>query len=113
MRCSVCHRRLGVCAEHGESAAPAAPPPDAPFVEGWDVGAFLGGGGYASVFAAGSGEALKIAHAVADPRFAREAAALARVGEPAAPRLVTTGVLGGRPYLIMERLRGRTLADAM
>jgi hypothetical protein len=59
--------------------------------------------------------ALKVSHtadATAVVRLEHEALALARVGPPHVPRLLSKGRLDdGRPYLAMERLVGRTLAD--
>ncbi|WP_437564449.1 serine/threonine-protein kinase [Sorangium sp. So ce542] len=124
MRCFLCHRRIGAasgCPLHGGAAT--EPEVDAaeaaPQVPGFDGLRLLDEGGFARVFAASRREdglavALKIARHRGDPRFAREAAALRRIGPPAAPRLLGGGELGGGfPYLILELLAGQTLARWM
>jgi hypothetical protein len=67
--------------------------------------------------AGGGPVAIKVAHAGdADSlrRLGREADALDRVGAPHVPALYRRGALDdGRPYLVMERLQGRLLADEM
>ncbi|WNG21762.1 protein kinase [Cystobacter fuscus] len=80
----------------------------------------LGAGGFSQVFSArreqdGTEVAVKVALAAsASPRFAHEAAALRRVGPPTAPALLGQGELpGGRAFLVLERLRGQTLAAWM
>ncbi|HLL82040.1 MAG TPA: protein kinase, partial [Longimicrobium sp.] len=74
----------------------------------------LGRGGFAWVIEArtdaGAEVALKLARFPRDPRFAREAEALRRVGPPAVPALLGEGEADGRPYLVLERLHGPTLA---
>src|SRR4051794_40873852 len=45
--------------------------------------------------------------------FYREAALLARVGAPGVPTVHDVGVRAGRPYLILEYLDGRTLAEVL
>ncbi|WP_437729315.1 serine/threonine-protein kinase [Sorangium sp. So ce861] len=124
MRCVFCHRRIGAasgCPLHGGAAT--APEVDAaeaaPQVPGFDGLRLLDEGGFARVFAAtrredGLAVALKVARHRGDPRFAREAAALRRIGPPAAPRLLGEGELGGGfPYLVLELLAGETLARWM
>ncbi|WP_437803787.1 protein kinase domain-containing protein [Sorangium sp. So ce693] len=127
MRCTLCHRRIGVvagCPLHGGTAASAAKEePGAgevvPRVPGFDGLRLLDEGGFARVFAASRREdglavALKIARHRGDPRFSREAAALRRVGPPAVPRLLGEGEMeGGFPYLVLELLDGETLARWM
>jgi hypothetical protein len=97
------------CLQHG-GARPAEPHDTA-----WPaaIGAFtvegpLGRGGFADVLAgrdAGGGAvAIKVGRARGDRRLEREAELLARVGAPAAPALLGSGVLAdGRPWLAMER----------
>lgn len=124
-RCASCSRRLvagGTCPLHpdvpapGEDRGDAAP---APTIPGYAVGELLGSGGFARVFAAtrlddGRAVALKIAHSAADPRFAREAAALTCLGSPAAPTLFEHGIApGGRPFLAMECVAGASLAELL
>jgi tetratricopeptide (TPR) repeat protein len=100
--------------------AAEGPPP--PVVEGITVGALLGIGGFASVWSAarardGREVALKVAHgdaAALAERFRREALAMTLVGPPAVPALFAEGHLDdGRPYLVMERLSGDTLATRL
>src|SRR5690349_6895322 len=115
MRCSLCHRRIGVvagCPLHGGMAATAAKNEPgaaevAPRVPGFDGLRLLDEGGFARVFAASRREdglavALKIARHRGDPRFSREAETFRRVGPPAVPRLLGEGeVEGGVPYLVL------------
>jgi tetratricopeptide (TPR) repeat protein len=97
----------------GEESSDAAP---APTIPGYATAELLGSGGFARVFAAtrlddGRAVALKIAHSAGDPRFAREAAALMRVGAQAAPTLFEHGIApDGRPFLAMERVAGASIA---
>jgi eukaryotic-like serine/threonine-protein kinase len=95
-------------------------PGEAPVVPLVDVGARIGAGGFAVVWEGRRGGhevAIKVAHAggtLAEQRFLREAAALARIGPPWVPALFEHGMLvDGRPYLVMERLAGQTLAELM
>ncbi|WP_437301181.1 serine/threonine-protein kinase [Sorangium sp. So ce426] len=127
MRCTLCHRRIGVvagCPLHGGTAASAAKEEAgvvevAPRVPGFDGLRLLDEGGFARVFAAsrredGLAAALKIARHRGDRRFSREAAALRRIGPPAAPRLLGEGEMeGGFPYLVLELVDGETLARWM
>ncbi|MET0403228.1 MAG: protein kinase [Cystobacter sp.] len=126
MRCPVCHRRLvpgAVCPLHTERPRrpleePELPAP--PQVPGHTFLAPLGSGGFSQVFSArrekeGSEVAVKVAlHPASAPRFTHEAAALLRVGFPTVPALLEQGALtDGRAYLVLERLRGQTLAAWM
>jgi serine/threonine protein kinase/tetratricopeptide (TPR) repeat protein len=92
-----------------------------PLAPGFTIARLIGTGGFGSVWEAsndaGLTVALKVSHA-ADRndtlRFKREADALSRVGSPYVPTLYGVGTLAdGRPYLVIERLFGRTLADEM
>src|SRR5205814_944110 len=129
MRCSTCHRRLAArarCPEDGDGAAPTAAegggPAAPPALPGFTVESLLGSGGFGGVWEAwprqgGPPVAIKVAHAT-DPgtvrRLRREGEALARVGPPHVPRLHASGMLAdGRPYLIMERLHGHSLAEEL
>jgi len=80
------------------------------------VGACIGSGGFASVWAVPTG-VLKVAHAdhdLARARMAREAEALGAIGAPAVPRLDGHGVLDdGRAWIAMERVTGDNLGDLL
>ena len=89
---------------------------------GYRVGSYLGGGGFADVWAGlrysdGSAVAIKLglaATAEAGRRFALEAGALKSVDPAFVPQLYEGGTLAdGRPYLVMERLRGTLLSDTL
>ncbi|MBZ4402065.1 serine/threonine-protein kinase [Myxococcus sp. AS-1-15] len=123
MRCLNCHRRLApgaACPVHGASVpggslAGTLTLTDVPGVRG---AAPLGRGGFSQVFTAyrdsdGREVALKVGHGPHHERFAREAAALRRVGAPIVPELLEHGVARGRPFLVMEHLHGQTLAAWM
>ncbi|NMO16847.1 protein kinase [Pyxidicoccus fallax] len=123
MRCPVCHRRLATgaaCPVHrqrpptGPSVEPWAPPD----VPGLSRAALLGTGGFSHVFTAyreedGREVALKVGLGPHHERFAREAAALRRVKPPTVPELLRHGTVRGRPFLVLERLHGQTLAAWM
>src|SRR5690606_38111302 len=47
------------------------------------------------------------------PRFEREAQALAQLRHPHIVTMTDYSVAGGRPFLVMERLEGRTLAELL
>jgi hypothetical protein len=102
--------------EETNSAVGAGEPPSVP---GFSIARLLGSGGFGTVWDAlaadGTIVALKVSHAAdagALARFGHEAAVLARVGAPYVPILHSKGTLeDGRPYVAMERLFGRTLAD--
>ncbi|HEY5927176.1 MAG TPA: protein kinase [Kofleriaceae bacterium] len=127
-RCPTCHRRLRSgqpCPTHrvggdvvqaqqivapsfewspvGDSQGPPEP-----------VGALIGSGGFASVWAL-TDRVIKIAHAsheLARARMAREAEALRAIGAPAVPRLHDSGVTAdGRAWVVMDRVAGANLAD--
>jgi len=72
-------------------------------------------GGFASVWELGNDRVIKVAHAAHElsrTRLAREAEALAAIGPPAVPRLHDQGKLhDGRAWLVMDRVRGTTIAD--
>ena len=90
-----------------------------PRVPGFGIGALLGGGGFARVFDAvrqkGSERvAIKVAREATHERFAREARALKQLGPPLVPRLLGEGHTSeGRPYLVLELLRGPSLGEWM
>ncbi|MCE9672441.1 protein kinase [Myxococcus stipitatus] len=123
MRCPTCHRRLApgaACPVHGSSPPPEAlsETPPLPEVPGLRSAALLGAGGFSRVFTAyrdldGREVALKMGQGPHHERFAREAAALRRVGPPTVPELLQHGMLRGRPFLVMEHLHGQTLAAWM
>ena len=125
----MCRRRLapasrcpadGAAADPvGNERGPPAGPPAAPQLPGWKVRALLGTGGFGSVWEAidltEQVVAIKVSHSADEgtrQRLDREADATAQVGPPHVPALRERGVLAdGRPYLVMERLSGRTLAQ--
>jgi hypothetical protein len=86
-----------------------------PELQGRPLGAELGAGGFASIWELGDDRVAKVAlasHQLARARIAREAEAMASIGGPAVPTLFGTGVFpDGRAWLVMERIRGRTVAD--
>ncbi|WP_437323591.1 serine/threonine-protein kinase [Sorangium sp. So ce381] len=101
----------------GEPSAPAPPR-----VPGISLGERLGQGGFAIVWAGVSDEdgapvAVKVGMSTTpmlEERFRREADALERIGPPHVARFHRCGRLDdGRPYLVMERLFGRTLASEL
>ncbi|MGK3999715.1 protein kinase domain-containing protein [Sorangium sp. So ce1024] len=125
-RCPVCHRRIAGAKPCPRDAwlAPShdAAPDPAPSLPGLTPLRVLGAGGFATVWEAapaGGGEpvALKVgrwASPLMAERFRRDAEALEQVGPPHAPRVHGRGALAdGRPFIAMELLRGRTLADAL
>jgi diguanylate cyclase (GGDEF)-like protein len=80
----------------------------------------LGRGAENTVYRArrdGADYALKLLHGAGDEQaligFRREAALLARVGHPGVPKVFDVGLAGGRPYLVMELVDGRPLADRL
>lgn len=82
----------------------------------------LGAGGFSTVWEAvriegGAPFALKIGlgtSALTVARFRLDAGALERIGPPFVPRLHASGVLDdGRPFIAMDLLRGKTLADTL
>jgi tetratricopeptide (TPR) repeat protein len=81
------------------------------------LGAHLGSGGFATVWEIEGGGVLKVAHAdheLSRARIAREAEALGVIGHPAVPKLLGSGVLAdGRPWVAMERIAGKTIAERL
>ena len=78
--------------------------------------ALLGRGGFAEVYRAVSSNnehvAIKILHRQDEQsrlRFEREAKILSQIHHANTPRLITFGILGSRPYLVMELLRADEL----
>ena len=93
-----------------------------PTIRGYEITEVLGIGGFAIVVAATRSEdgkqvALKVAHrrdAAAQRRLDAEGGALHAIGSPYVPALLGHGHdTAGRPYLAMERLHGRTLAQIL
>ncbi|MFE8603423.1 serine/threonine-protein kinase [Archangium violaceum] len=123
MRCPVCHRRLipgAACPLHAERPRPSpeAEPLPLPQVPGFQLQALIGAGGFSRVFSArreedGREVALKVALGPFSARFAREAAALRRIGPPTVPELFSEGSAEGRSFLVLERLRGQALSAWM
>lgn len=88
----------------------------------WRLGFELGRGGMSTVHAVshrefGKRAALKLSHESTDgpslgaKMFLREARIVQLIDHPAMPDVFATGTHGGRPYLVMERLHGETLAQ--
>jgi eukaryotic-like serine/threonine-protein kinase len=96
--------------------------PEFQFLAGWQryrIDRFLGAGGMGTVFKAwdpslGRYVALKFLHRD-DPaqtaRFLREARAQARVGHPNICQVHEVGEVAGRPYIAMQYIAGRSLAE--
>ncbi|WP_375768853.1 protein kinase [Archangium gephyra] len=123
MRCPVCYRRLvpgAACPQHAEQSrtSPEAEPLPLPQLPGFQLQALIGSGGFSRVFSArreedGREVALKVSLGPFSARFAREAAALRRIGPPTVPELLLAGSSEGRSFLVLERLRGQSLAAWM
>jgi serine/threonine-protein kinase len=90
----------------------------------WRIERELGRGGMATVYAVvhtrfGKRAALKLVHdGILGPQFTRETflreARIANlVDHPGVTEVFATGSFAGRPYLAMERLRGRSLGDLL
>ena len=80
----------------------------------------LGKGAFASVYRArrhGVDYAVKLGHdhrsEEADLRLRREAALLARIRHPGVVRVHASGRVGKRPYLVMDLIRGNTVAKLL
>jgi serine/threonine protein kinase len=122
-RCPVCDRRIradAACPWDGGRVEPRpVDAPATPLLPGVVIERLVGVGGGGAVWAGqrgGEPVAVKMAHTgspLMHARFAREAEAMRRVGPPAALRLLETGVLDERPYLVMELATHRTLADEL
>lgn len=97
--------------------------PLTPTIGDWSVGFELGRGGMSTVYAVshrefGKRAALKLSHTakgsgLGADQFLREARVVQLVEHPAIPDVFATGCHEGRPYLVMERLRGETLTQLM
>lgn len=88
----------------------------------YELGEELGSGGMGRVVAGhdrvlGRDVAVKLlspqAERTARERFVREARSAARIHHPNAVAVYDTGEDDGQPYLVMELVRGRTLADVL
>ena len=88
----------------------------------WRLGFELGRGGMSTVYAVshrefGKRAALKLSRESTDgpslgaKMFLREARIVQLIDHPARPDVFATGTHEGRPYLVMERLHGETLAQ--
>lgn len=78
----------------------------------------IGEGGMGVVYAArdaqtGEEVAIKLLRSAEHPRFEREVQALSAIAHPAIVRYVASGVHRGTPYIVMDRLRGATLAERL
>ena len=102
----------------------AATPAPGTRIGAWKIERELGRGGMATVYAVvhsrfGKRAALKLVHdGILGPQFTRETflreARIANlVDHPAVTEVFATGSFAGRPYLAMERLRGRSLGAAL
>lgn len=123
-RCCICFRRLAdgaICpadgtrapVEHAQAIVGESPP-------GYEGCELLGVGGFATTWGvvdeSGTRLALKWGRrstAAARIRFEQESTLLSEVGTPIAPRLVKTGLLEGRPYILQERLSGEPLSATL
>lgn len=96
--------------------------PAVDLVGDWRLGFELGRGGMSTVYAVshrefGKRAALKLSHESIDgpslgaKMFLREARIVQLIDHPAMPDVFATGTHEGRPYLVMERLHGETLAQ--
>ncbi len=128
MRCPVCGRRVpSLCPVHGKVEVPE---PDSsqvsgstnPTFAGYRVERVVARGGFGTVFAAapdGGGETVAIKLPRPDRPDARlclvhEVQVLREVGTPHVPAVLGSGALGdGTPYVVMEYLTGRTLAERL
>lgn len=116
MRCPRCHRRFdaGRCPRDGFEAPARAAAPVPPVVHGLELERLLGEGGGGEVWAArrgGKAFALKVGDTRA--HLALEARALTALGPPLTPALVEADLDASRPWLLLERLEGETLAAAL
>ncbi len=128
-RCQVCHRRISgtkPCPRDAWLPPPGRPLDEpqepAPSVPGLTPLRRIGAGGFATVWEAARAEggepvALKVGRWTSPlmvERFRRDAEALEQVGPPHVPRWIESGALrDGRPFIAMELLRGRTLAEVL
>ncbi|HSF43995.1 MAG TPA: protein kinase, partial [Thermoanaerobaculia bacterium] len=98
-------------------------PPDLRFLAGWTryrIERFVGSGGMGSVYKAfdptlGRAVALKFLHRnepKLTERFLREARSQARVDHPNVCRVYEVGEVEGRPYIAMQYVDGRSLAES-
>ena len=121
MRCPRCWRRVPAagCREHGPvDAPPGEPLPSPPRhpIPGAILGEPLAVGGSAQVFACDGDRVVKWGRwrdTELRARFAHEAAVLRQLTGGIGPRLHQAGVVDGWPYLVLERVRGATLAEVM
>jgi hypothetical protein len=92
-------------------------------IDAFSIVRLIGHGGCAAVYLArpvghdrdhAAQIAVKVAHQPGDPRMAREATALRRLGPPITPALVHQGYTeDGRPFLAMEYLGEQSLAQLL
>lgn len=101
---------------------PRPPQSAVELVGDWRLGFELGRGGMSTVYAVshrefGKRAALKLSHestegpSLGAKMFLREARIVQLIEHPAMPDVFATGTHEGRPYLVMERLHGETLAE--
>jgi tetratricopeptide (TPR) repeat protein len=112
--------------EHAPSTQPEAGQPSValPEVPGYEITGEIARGGMGVVLAARDGVfdrevAIKVLREGQDPasaaaRFVRESKITARLPHPAIPPVHALGTLSsGLPFLVMKRIRGRTLAELL
>lgn len=101
---------------------PSAAASQEPSLSGFRTLRHLGSGGFSSVWELESIEteqrlALKLGHvstSLLRARFQREADAMHKIGSPSVPDVIATGRLDdGRPWILMERLEGLSLARTL
>lgn len=113
--------------QHQLHSVLAEPPADAPKpgdrFGAWCLAELLGEGGMGQVWRAERADGLyqgeaaikllrdDVAGAGLAARFARERALLGRLAHPGIARLLDAGEQGGRAFLVLERVAGRTLSD--
>lgn len=104
------------------SSTAARQPPGAPTPERYQLGELLGSGGMAEVFRSRDqvldrDVAVKLARDTVGSRdrerFKGEARVLARLSHPAIVTVLDAGISADRPFLVLELIEGRTLADVL
>jgi serine/threonine protein kinase/tetratricopeptide (TPR) repeat protein len=129
-RCPACYRRLAaraICPRDGQippsitQASVEGTKHDFPLIPGYVLREPLGEGGFARVWTATRNEdgvtvAIKVGHSeghTVAARFIRESEILKSVGPPFAPQWYDSGVVDGKPFIVMELIYGETLAQQL